>query len=426
MKILMPIEFYRKGGVERVIISLIPELLNYVDLIIIVTSPEQTHYFRSLLPSSDKLVYENFALNPDTLESKIYNALGIIQKFISKFNNKQLSLFIFSIIERYKIGMRLNQLAEYYQADHCLYPLINRLRPPKVNLPLSGIVYDIFWHFSPLTYSPEFIATYDIPLRIWLEKAQVIFTISQKTKDDILKIFPAPEFERKLKPVLLAGLPARDTLSSEKYQDKVIFYFPSSFGIYKDHLTVIKAVIKLAGKNLDFKVIFIGKETDSLVNGQLKLTQQSFTQEYQEYLRECNEMYETYKDIMSTYIEGLGYRDYEEVEDGYKTCSCVLMPSKYEGFGLAVSEALMWGIPVIASELEVYKEQVRLYISEDRVQFYKPGDVEELVICMEQFITHPVPRLSPAEVARKMELWTWNDVARKYLSLLEEADKNAG
>jgi glycosyltransferase involved in cell wall biosynthesis len=188
----------------------------------------------------------------------------------------------------------------------------------------------------------------------------------------------------------------------------------------------MKATIKLAEKQLNFKVIFIGKETDSLVNGKLELSQQSSTQEYKKYLEECAQVYQIHRDIITTYIEGLGYCDYEEVEKGYQTCSCVLMPSVYEGFGLAVSEALMWGIPVIASDLEVYKEQVELYESEERVQFYKPGDAEKLAFCMENFISNPIPRLSAEEVKEKMTLWTWDDVARKYVSLLEEADKNAG
>jgi len=42
MKIVIPILFYRKGGVERVIISLIPSLLEYVEQIIIVLPRNDT------------------------------------------------------------------------------------------------------------------------------------------------------------------------------------------------------------------------------------------------------------------------------------------------------------------------------------------------------------------------------------------------
>ncbi|MDY7050092.1 MAG: glycosyl transferase group 1 family protein, partial [Microcystis panniformis WG22] len=57
MKIVIPILFYSKGGVERVIISLIPSLLEYVEQIIIVLPRQEIEYFRSLMPDSDKLIY---------------------------------------------------------------------------------------------------------------------------------------------------------------------------------------------------------------------------------------------------------------------------------------------------------------------------------------------------------------------------------
>ncbi|MBR8831146.1 MAG: hypothetical protein N5P05_003854 [Chroococcopsis gigantea SAG 12.99] len=427
MNIIIAIEFYRKGGVERTIISLIPYLLNYVNKLVIVLPAQETDYFRSLLPQSDKLIYETFALTPKSSESKLFNSLFIVTKLFSKLKQPKFYATIYYRIERARISARLNQLTRQYRATHCLYPIINRLQPPKINIPLSGISHDLFWHFAPLVYSQSFIDSYDISLRSWLEKADIVFTVSQKTKEDILKIFPSAKYQEKLKPVPWAGLMEQNEYRVIAERVNPIFYFPSSFGIYKDHLTVIKATIKLVKKDIKkFKIVFIGKETDSLVDGKLRLTQQLSTKEYQDYLQECCEVYENNKEIISTHIEGLGYCDYERVEHYYRTCSCVLMPSQYEGFGLAVSEALMWGIPVIASELDVYKEQVQLYQSEDRIVFYTPGNADELAQCMENFLNNPMPRLSGEEAREKMALWTWDDVARKYVSVLQQTSENAG
>lgn len=420
MKIVIPIEFYRKGGVERVIISLIPNLLPFVQQIIVILPRKEIEYFRSLLPDSDKLIYEDFAFYKNSLEPKFiyfYESLARIYKTL-RLTSAYTAMS--RRIERIRIEARITQVIRRYKADHCLYAIINRTYPPNVNVTLSGIAYDLFWRFAPLTYSESYRETYEEPLKEWLDKGDLVFTISRKTKEDILKIFPNFTYERKLQAVPLAGFvdssPINDTIGRS---DTVTFYYPSSFGIYKDHLTLIKAGIQLAREGLNFKIVFIGKETDSLVNGKLRLSQQLKTEEYGEYLEECNALYRENSEILDRYFEGLGYRDYETLEENYRTCSCVVFPSRYEGFGLAIAEAIVRGIPVIASDLDVFKEQVDLYNCPDRVRFYPAGNADELADRLREFILSPLPRISPEDIPSKIHLWTWEDVARQYIDLLQ-------
>jgi glycosyltransferase involved in cell wall biosynthesis len=421
MKIVIPIEFYRKGGVERVIISLIPNLLKFVDKIIILMPRKDIEYFQSLMPESAKLVYEDFAFYKNSFEAKQFYFYNLIIRACKILKLTGIQTFFSQRIGRLRIEARINQVIRYHNADHCLYAIINRVTPPNVNVTLSGIAYDLFWRFAPLTYSDTYRETYENPLKQWLDKADLIFTISQKTKDDILKIFPSAIYEKKLKAIPLAGFTEQSATTDRVETNKVItFYYPSSFGIYKDHLTLIKAGIQLAQKGLNFKIVFIGKETDSLVNGKLQLSQQLKTEEYREYLEACNQTYAENKEIIDQFIEGLGYCDYETLEFNYQTCSCVVFPSQYEGFGLAIAEAIVQGIPVIASDLEVFKEQVELYQCRDRVIFYPMGDVDALTDRLEQFILTPIPRLSPEDIPSKINRWTWEDVAKKYITLLQE------
>lgn len=421
MKIVIPIEFYRKGGVERVIISLIPNLLEFAEKIIVLMPRNDIQYFQSMMPASEKLIYEDFAFYKNSFDPKLFYLYNLILKGYKLFGLTELQTQFSRRITRLRIEARINQVIRRHRADHCLYAIINRITPPKVNAPLSGIAYDLFWRFAPLTYSETYQASYSIPLKEWLEQADLIFTISQKTKDDILKVFPNAAYANKLKAVPLAGFANPSTTTDPLTPTEVItFYYPSSFGIYKDHLTLIKAGIQLAQKGLKFKIVFMGKETDSLVNGNLQLTQQSKTGEYPQYLEDCNRTYRENKAIIDQYIEGLGYQDYETLESYYRTCSCVVFPSKYEGFGLAIAEAIVQGIPVIASDLEVFKEQVDLYKCRDRVRFYQAGDADELADRLEAFILKPLPRLLPEEIPSTINPWTWENVAKKYITLLEE------
>jgi len=419
MKIIIPIEFYRKGGVERVIVSLVSALEKYAEKIVILIYPGHLEYFQSLLPASEVIVYESFILNPKTIAAKKLSCVSKAIKIYNKLKFEKISKTLSSKLHKLSVQSRINQLVYEYQIDYCLYAIINKLEPPKISIPLTGIAYDLFWQFSPLTYSEIYKEKYNKPLKMWLDESQLIFTISEKTSSDILKLFSEKDYRKKIKAVPLAGSPI--SLNSNEILDQggITFYFPSSFGIYKDHLTLLKAALSLAQKNLKFKLILTGKETDSLVNGNISLSQQSSTKEYKEYVMGCYDFCQDNKEFIQEYIKGCGYAEYKDVEYYYRTCSCVVMPSKYEGFGLAISEALLLGIPVIAADLEVYKEQVELYQSPDRVTFFPTGDVEALTTCLENFILNPRARLSPGEIAQSCRPWTWDDVAKGYIEALK-------
>jgi glycosyltransferase involved in cell wall biosynthesis len=257
-----------------------------------------------------------------------------------------------------------------------------------------------------------------------LDKADLVFTISRKTRDDILKVFPGATYASKLKAVPLAGsVPSFSPGSEAIAPETITFYYPSSFGIYKDHLTLIEAAIELARKGLKFKVILIGEATDSLVSGNVRLSQQFKTREYRDYLEDCNRVYRENREIFEGYFAGLGYRDYETLEANYRTCSCVVFPSRYEGFGLAIAEGIVRGIPVIASDLEVFKEQVELYRCGDRVRFFPMGNAVALAGLLEDFIRNPLPRLSPEGIPARIALRTWDDVAGEYFTFLQDSGR---
>ena len=422
MKLIIPIEYYRHGGVERVIVSLIKEISQQIEQTIVILPPNKVAYFQELLPKSEAIIYEPLHWPSNSYGNKLnsfYNKLLILFR---KLKLRPLEAAITKKIKRLRSTARIEHLVKQYQATHCLYCLTNRLTPPNLEIPLGMISHDVFWHFAPLTYPDAYVEEYDRSLITWLEKVDIVFSVSEKTRKDILSFLP--DFAQKIKTVpnsgFIVGQKEQKSLPHKtEFQEIVSFYFPSSFGIYKDQLTLLQAGIKLAKKGLDFKIIFTGKETDNLVKGNLSLSQQSQTQEYIDYLQKCQQIYQENPQLMEDYFVGLGYCDEEVVEECYQNCSCVVVPSKYEGFGLAVSEAIVRGMPVICSDLAVFHEQVELYKCSDLIEFFPLGDVDALATSLEKFILSPKPKLSTTKIAERFNHWTWKEVAQEYVRLFQ-------
>jgi len=426
MKLLVPLPFYRHGGVEKTIVALVEGFVRETDGIVLVSSDKNRDYFKTILPDSQTITYESFVWEKSSIDSKI---LSLLYKFLSLFKKlklKSLEQWLDGVIARFRYDRRLQHLAKRYQTTHCLYFLSNGVPIPKIDIPLVFISHDLYWAFAPLTYEKSYVDRYNHSLFEWLNSVDLVFAISQKTRRDIMTLFP--QFSDKIRTILWSGFPNYESnvlefSKSEVNTDLPVFYFPSSFGIYKDQLSLLEAGVKLIKKGLQFKIILIGKETDNLVNGQLSLSQQNTTAEYLEYLDGCKTLYTENRDIFQTHFEGLGYVEYPQVEQNYRECSCVIVPSKYEGFGLAIAEAIVRGIPVICSDLEVFQEQIELYRCEDRIDIFPMGDSDALAACMEAFLQNPKPRLSAEEIDRRFGHWTWKNVTEAYVETLASIDR---
>jgi glycosyltransferase involved in cell wall biosynthesis len=80
------------------------------------------------------------------------------------------------------------------------------------------------------------------------------------------------------------------------------------------------------------------------------------------------------------------------------TAHCFILPSRYEGFSGALVEALMTGIPVIASDILVNKEAVVHHVNG---LLHRVNDVKDLSLKMEEVITHYDVAVMRGQTARQ-------------------------
>ena len=377
MRLIIPHAYNVAGGVEKVTVSLIREFEKIIESVIFILPEKNTAYFQEILTNSDNIIYESFKTRKKERDNE------------------------------------LNDLIQKHQATHCLYTITGGQSVPKINIPFAVIVPDVYWHFSPDKYTDEFRRERDRNLEEWLKRSSIVFTISESTKKDINNIFP--KFKIKLKAIPLAADVNQETFKTPQFlnnQEQVPFFFyPASHsGYQKNFITLFKAIKELVSKGLRFKVIIAGRETDKLTGNE------PFSGNQDE---EARMFYQKNKDIISKRIETLGFCTREKIEELYGTCRCVVLPSKYEGFGLPLIEALSRGCYAICSDIKPHKEQVDIYKCKDRVSFFPPQDEDRLAEFIEEVITIPKKRLPQEDIAERFSHWTWKDVAQDYIRCLE-------
>jgi glycosyltransferase involved in cell wall biosynthesis len=90
----------------------------------------------------------------------------------------------------------------------------------------------------------------------------------------------------------------------------------------------------------------------------------------------------------------------------YELAHGLIAASFAEGFGLPVAEADVHGLPVIASDIPVFRE-----IAGERASFFPPLDADALADCIRRALTEPRPR-TPARVV------TWRESTQTLLDMI--------
>ena len=114
-----------------------------------------------------------------------------------------------------------------------------------------------------------------------------------------------------------------------------------------------------------------------------------------------------------------GYSPLPTVHCSLLTAHCFLFPSWYEGFSGALVEAMMAGIPIIASDIPMNLEAVE---NQKSALVFPVNDLKVLEEKMRHAIEHPALMESLGQEARKVAIQKFNieKIAQQYESTLKE------
>ena len=105
-----------------------------------------------------------------------------------------------------------------------------------------------------------------------------------------------------------------------------------------------------------------------------------------------------------------GYVDKDELAGLYRGAAALVLPSRYEGFGLPVLEAMASGLPVVAADEPALRE-----VAGDAA-VYSDGDLAAAI----RIALADRDRLVAAGLERA-KAFSWDETARRTLALYREA-----
>jgi glycosyltransferase involved in cell wall biosynthesis len=170
----------------------------------------------------------------------------------------------------------------------------------------------------------------------------------------------------------------------------VYFFSPNQFWAHKNHMTLIKAVEILKKKGMSVVVAFSGKENDNRNPG--------YTESLKKYV---------YDHGLSNLVLFLGFLDRAEQLMIMKHARAIIQPSRFEGWSTVIEDAMAMNQPVIASNLEVNREQ----LGYDGLYFDVDDSYTLSSIIYQDFIN---PRIVNYTYSNKVESF-----AKGFVSLLE-------
>jgi glycosyltransferase involved in cell wall biosynthesis len=268
---------------------------------------------------------------------------------------------------------------------------LNRLK--GLGLSIISLVYDLIPIVTP-SFPQESKVEFTRGLIQLLSVSDCVATISQSTRIDLDEFAKSENLVSPKGPVtkLPGGFSGKKANKSElnKFQHKSYILMVGTIEERKNHLVVLRAYVKTLAS------VGASNTPDLIIVGRLGWNINGFIDEFKTKLK----LEERSKVTLLTHNV-----DDQTLAELYAGALFTIYPSKYEGWGLPVSESLDFGVPVITSTTSSLPEA-----GEDYAIYVDPNDIDQLSDAMIKWITDPSALLQNRSMLRSRQAVTISDV----------------
>ena len=218
------------------------------------------------------------------------------------------------------------------------------------------VIHDsLFWDY-PENYNFWWRKYYILLIKLGIYYNTHIVTTSNISKKKLERIFYGKKITYIYQSFYMPKNLNESILNKYKIKSKKYLFHVSSFDKRKDIITLIKAFNLIKKEKYNIKLVLAGEQ---ILNGN-----RAVINEINNYII----LNDLTNDIILT-----GFISKQSVAEFFQNALIYVFPSKDEGFGIPILEALSFSIPTICSNIEVFKE-----IGNNSVEFFKAGDPNSL------------------------------------------------
>jgi len=275
------------------------------------------------------------------------------------------------------------------RADLLHSPMI--LGPAHTRMPAVLTMHDmLYWSHPQFMSTPLYTAPVKLMERLAARNATRVLTISEESRQAILRYLKVPATRVDLVPLAGTAVPGADR--SRAGENGPMVLATGNRRPHKNWPSLIRALPLVPEQHRPRVVVTGSHGDDPLV----------------EVVAETG---------MQKWVELKSWVSDEEMRDLYSTATALAMPSFADGFSLPALEAMMAGVPVIISDIPVYREVVG-----DVALFIDPDDLQSIADAMVTASTRPdvMADLATRGPARAAE-FSWERTARGTLDSFEKA-----
>ena len=344
--------------------------------------------YSELIGQMEKLMPGSCSLGFKFTNTSYLYQLGLAERFRLHhypFGNRLLAKQLF---------FRINRILFYQAVRRNDFDLLHLTFYPAPEIramtskPIAVTVHDMTPEIYPELFpgAEKWIAA----KKFWCHHANLILTVSDHTRKDLLRIFPDIPQDKVHRVYNAGGFPPG--LTAELDLPKPYLLYVGGRKNYKNFLPMFTALIPVFHEYENLHLICAGGGSFSSEENQL-IQNTGLTER-----------------VMQLNLDEAGLAEL------YRQATALIYPSLYEGFGIPILEAFSRDLPVLLSNRSCFPE-----IAGEAALYFDPENSDSIVETVRRILTEPELRSEQVQRGRmRLKDFSWEKSAREMLAFYQQ------
>ena len=287
----------------------------------------------------------------------------------SNFRTELVSFGIFSLVNQIRLPNLIRRWGvDVFHSPNYMIPFRafpRRGRQTHCVVTIHDLIPLLFPEWTPRAKKTKLLPVFRRLIQAVGARADAILTVSEASRRDILRVFSIPEHSAQKVVVVPNGvaLEYRPSTAPKTPCDKKTILYVGRFDPYKNVVGLLTAFELLRREMPGAVRLVIAGSPDARYPEALDFARQ--------------------RDL-EVDIEWRGYISGQQLVAAYQQADVFVLPSRYEGFGLTVLEAMACGTPVVCSNVSSLPE-----VAGDAALLVAPDDAADMAQAIRRIMQEP-------------------------------------